>query len=247
VIRVLLVDDEPLALRGLENALEADCGVEIVGTATNGAAAIQAIRSLTPEVVFLDIQMPGLNGLEVASAISTDCAPEVIFVTAFEQYAVEAFAVEAVDYLLKPIEAGRVLQSIQRVRRRRAALATLKTDFEFSNTTASLHFPDRHGGFSIPQSEIVWIEAAKDYALVHTEKRSYMLRTTMADLADQLQPPLRRVHRSAYVAIDRVQRTVSSGKGVFSVILNGDIEVQVGPSYARAIRSELGHLDQKDC
>jgi DNA-binding LytR/AlgR family response regulator len=242
VIRVLLVDDEPLSLRGLERALESESAVQIVGSAANGHAAMEAIATLKPDLVFLDIQMPGLTGLEVASVIQRDSATEVVFVTAFEQYALEAFAVEAVDYLLKPIQPDRVRQSIQRAQRRRSALGSVKTDTLSSASAATLHFPDRSGGFSIPQSEIVWIEAAKDYALVHTEKRSFMLRTTMSDLANQLQPPLKRVHRSAYVAIDRIQRIKPSGKGVFSVVLTGDVEVQVGPTYARAIRSELRHL-----
>ena len=241
MIRVLLVDDEPLSSRGLELVLERETGIEIVGTATNGDDALRLITTLQPDLVFLDIQLPGLSGLQVASAIH--CVPfvEVIFVTAFEQYALEAFTVDAVDYLLKPIQPERVLQSLQRAKRRRSGVRTDRDRSDLTSTAALLHFPDRHGGFDISQSEIIWVEAEKDYALVHTEKRSFILRTTMIALSKQLQPPLVRVHRSAYVSLDRVCRLLPSSKGVFSVVLADDTKVQVGPSYSRVVRAMLRH------
>lgn len=244
MLRVVLVDDEPLSLRGLERLLQREADVEIVGTAMSGDTALRAIRALKPDIVFLDVQMPGLSGIEVASALRDEGAPEIIFVTAFDQYAVEAFGVEAVDYVLKPLQADRVRQSLQRAKRRSLMLSA-----PYSTTQPSvgpvLHLPDRYGGIHIYQSEIIWIEAEKDYALVHTESRSLMLRTTMSDLARSLSPPLMRVHRSAFVSLNRVHRTVASGKGVFSLVLNDGTTVQVGPSYACSIRLAIRRLNVK--
>ncbi len=239
LMRVLLVDDEPLSLRGLVRVLQKEEDVHIAGTAMSGDTALRAIQALKPDLVFLDVQMPGLNGVEVASALQAQGSPDIVFVTAYDHYAAEAFGVDAVDYILKPVQPDRLRQSLQRAKRRRAIAAAVGTAVQSAAEGPRLHFPDRYGGFDIAQSEIVWIEAEKDYALIHTESRSYMLRTTMSDLARQLEPPIARVHRSAYVALDRVQRTIASGKGVFSLVLNDDATVQVGPSYARSIRTEL--------
>jgi DNA-binding LytR/AlgR family response regulator len=251
-MRILLIDDEPFAIRRLTLALKNTPEVEIVGTAANGDAALIEIRRLKPDLVILDVQMPGLSGLSVAAALEEQDGPEIIFLTAFDRYATEAFSVEATDYLLKPLKPERLEQALQRARRRIAEKALIRSA---AGSPASiepgppaqgpglalpvLHIPDRRGGQDLPQSDIVWIEAAKDYALVHTRSRTFILRTTMAELAAQLQPSIVRVHRSAFVALDAVHHWLRSSRGFLTLVLEDGVAVQVGPSYAQTVRSAL--------
>ena len=243
-MRVLLVDDEPLALRRLAMAFEDIDGAEVVGTAGDGDSACDAIRSLKPDIVILDVQMPGRSGMAVAAGLDALDRPEIVFLTAFEQYAADAFDVEATDYLLKPVRLTRLKQAIDRARRRRAERAPhlnpAAAEKPAQIPAAHLHIPDRTGGRRVFLSDIVWIEAAKDYALIHTPTRSHMTRTTMTELDGQLDPSIMlRVHRSAFVRIGAVQKLTRPGKGLVSLILQGDIEVQVGPSYFRKVQDVL--------
>ncbi len=205
-MRILLVDDEKLALRRLSQALKDVAGAEIVGIAMDGEAALKQIRELQPDLVLLDVEMPGLDGIEVARAVQDQQAPEIVFCSAFDRYATDAFSVEAVDYLIKPVKSDRLRQGVARSQRRLTEKRALGAD-EAASIAASdetlakpsarrpyLHLPDRHGGRDLPQADIIWIEAAKDYALIHTRTRSHILRTTMAELAAQLQPSILRVH-----------------------------------------------------
>lgn len=235
-MRIVIADDEPLALRGLSTLLEAEPDVLVVGTAAGGDEALRLVRAERPDLVFLDIQMPGLNGLDVAAALGDAGAPDVVFVTAFADYAAQAFSVDAVDYLLKPVQPERLQQSLQRARRRRREQESSEIA-DTATAARSLHVPDRHGGIDVAQADIVWIEAAKDYGLLHTERRSYMIRTTMADLAGRLGPDIVRVHRSAFVALKHVGQLRSIGKGTIAVRLDDGTEIQVGPSYAKAVRA----------
>jgi DNA-binding LytR/AlgR family response regulator len=256
-MRVLLVDDEPLALRRLMFSLREVPNVEIVGTANDGDAALGQIKLLKPDLVILDVEMPGLDGLEVAQKIGMT-ETEVVFCTAFERYAFEAFSVEATDYLLKPVKPARLRQAINRAERRiaerqaardLAARIANRPGIEAGagsprgpEQPAILHLPDRHGGRDLPQSEIIWIESAKDYALIRTRTRSYIIRTTMAALAPQLIPSIVRVHRSAFVAVACVKRRLPTEKGVFSLILDDEAEIPVGPTYLLQVRRILRTL-----
>lgn len=244
-MRVLLVDDEPLALRRLAMAFEDIGGVEVVGTAGDGDSAVDRIRELKPDIVILDVQMPGQSGMAVAAGLDAEDRPEIVFLTAFEQYAADAFEVEATDYLLKPVRLNRLKQAIDRARRRRGEKpAPGAPPAPERPAEPFLHLPDRHGGRRIYLSDIVWIEAAKDYALIHTPTRSHMVRITMAELDAQLDAAIMlRVHRSAFVRIGAVSRLTRPGKGLVSLVLAGDIEVQVGPSYFRKVQDVLAGLE----
>ncbi|WP_144033594.1 LytR/AlgR family response regulator transcription factor [Sphingomonas guangdongensis] len=233
-----MADDEPLALRGMVRLLDNVEDVEVVGTATTGQSALEIIRAASPDLVLLDIQMPGTSGLEVAAALAAGSPTDIIFVTAFDTHAIEAFALDAVDYLLKPVQPDRLHQSLQRARRRLASTREpVSTATE--DEPPCLHVPQKGGEIDVPQSEIVWIEAARDYCLIHTDQRSFIIRTTMADLATQLIPRIMRVHRSAYVCLDKVERFEVDEKGSATLVLGDRLHVAVGPSYTKAVRAAL--------
>lgn len=252
-MRVLLVDDEELALDRLAMLLRDIEGVELVGTARNGEEALAAIALHQPDLVVLDIQMPGHNGLRVAAELPPESRPEIIFVTAHEHYAPDAFDVDAVDYLLKPVRFDRLRQSIDRAKRRRTlreqAERALMLEQQMSHLQApagqprdevAFWVPERTGQRRVPLDTIDWIEAARDYVLLHTDLRSHMLRTTMSGLEERLVgSDLLRVHRSAFVRPAKVREVQRSGRSI-TLILEGGANVQVGPSYLSAIEQALG-------
>jgi DNA-binding LytR/AlgR family response regulator len=243
-LRILLVDDEPLALRRLTLALRNFPGVEVVGEARDGDAALLEAQRLAPDILIIDVEMPGRSGLAVAAEFEREAGPEIIIHSAFDRYAAAAFEVEALDYLLKPLRPDRLRQAIDRARRRRDDKAVRTAKETRSASQPSLHVPDRHGGREVPFAEIVWIEAARDYALIHTGTRTHILRTTMADLARELPDTLRRVHRSAFVALAHVRRWALATKGAHGFILSDGTEVTVGPSYIQEVRAALRSLDR---
>ncbi|HYI47576.1 MAG TPA: LytTR family DNA-binding domain-containing protein [Allosphingosinicella sp.] len=253
-MRVLLVDDESLALDRL-SAFFADIeGVEVVGRAADGNQALERIRELKPDLVIMDIQMPGKTGLRAAADIDVDPRPELVFVTAHEHYAPDAFEVDAADYLLKPVRFDRLRQAVDRARRRRAQRSSTERAAELEAEVAALRgsgavqppgddgfwIPERHGQRRVPLDAIGWIEAARDYVLLHTELRSHLLRITMAALEERLAgSALLRVHRSAFVRPDRVVEVKREGRSLALVLVDG-AEVQVGPSYVAATKAALG-------
>lgn len=255
-LRVVLVDDEPIALRRLAMALTDVAGVEIVGTAGDGNSAERLIQKESPDLVILDIQMPGRTGLSLAAALPAETRPEVIFVTAFEHYAPDAFDVEAADYVLKPVRIDRLRQAIERVRRRiamreaEANVATLTARVEtltqqreedpgdgFPNAVWA---PAKGGEVRVTAAAIVWIEAAGDYVIIHTAHRSHMLRGTLTELEKVFSPTLiRRVHRSAMVNLTLVEGVKRPGRGALTLILEAKTEVAVGPNYTDAVATAL--------
>ncbi|WP_380874252.1 DNA-binding response regulator [Sphingomonas sp. DBB INV C78] len=252
-MRVLLVDDEALALDRL-NALFANVdGAEVVGQAMTGEEALEAITRLQPDLVILDIQMPGRNGLRTAADIMVEPRPEIVFVTAHEHYAPDAFDVDAADYVLKPIRFDRLRQAVERARRRRAMreqaervdsleeqVLSLRTNAAEARDDAAFWVPERHGQRRVPLDTINWIEAARDYVLLHTEMRSHMLRTTMGALEEKLVGSgLIRVHRSAFVRPERVTEVRRANRSIALILADG-AEVQVGPSYSDVVDSALG-------
>lgn len=253
-MRVLLVDDESLALDRLA-AFFADIeGVEVIGRAADGNQALERIRELKPDLVIMDIQMPGKTGLRAAADIDIEPRPELVFVTAHEHYAPDAFEVDAADYLLKPVRFDRLRQAVDRARRRRAQRSSAERAAELEAEIASLRgagavqppgddgfwIPERHGQRRVPLEAIGWIEAARDYVLLHTELRSHLLRITMAALEERLAgSALLRVHRSAFVRPDRVVEVKREGRSLALVLVDG-AEVQVGPSYVAATKAALG-------
>ncbi|MBT9471635.1 MAG: LytTR family DNA-binding domain-containing protein [Pseudomonadota bacterium] len=244
-MRVLLVDDEPAALERLSALLADASDVSIVGTARNGREAAQAIADLKPDLVLLDIQMPEASGLAVAAALPPNERPEIVFVTAFELYAADAFEVEAADYLLKPVRFDRLRQAIERARRRQA-LRAAAARAESALAAPADEDPDgfwvqvRTGFVRVPLADIDWIEAAKDYVLLHTATRSHIHRATMNALERKLNPAeLTRVHRSAFVRPSRVKEVQRLGKGLISLMLQDGVSVAVGPSYVNAVTGRL--------
>jgi two-component system LytT family response regulator len=257
MMRILLVDDEPLALERLQVAMASIPDTEIVGTAADGIEACEKILALQPDLAILDIQMPGLSGMEVAQSLNGANRPEVVFVTAFNRFAVEAFGVEATDYLLKPVGFDRLRIAIERVRRRRALVEADSRASELSTVVAALRedadqvapaaaydegiwVPGRQGAVRVPVDTIDRIEAARDYVLLNTPIKSYILRAKMSELEQRLDPRLMvRVHRSHIVRIDAVVGIERPGKGMLRLLLNDGANLQVGPNYQEQVTRAL--------
>jgi DNA-binding LytR/AlgR family response regulator len=252
-MRILLVDDESLALDRLRTLFADIEGVEVVGQAKEGTRALVLIDELKPDLIILDVQMPGRNGLRIAADLPMQDRPEVVFVTAHEHYAPDAFEIDAADYLLKPVRFDRLRHAVERARRRRALLAQAaraeRLEAELSNLRsgarpaedeAEIWVPDRHGQRRVPINSINWVEAARDYVLLHTDLRSHMLRITMSALEEKLaDTPFVRVHRSAFVQPDRVAEVRRSGR-TMTLVLHDGTQVQVGPSYSASVEDTLG-------
>lgn len=257
-MRILLVDDEPLALERLQVAMASIPETEIVGTAADGIEARDKIAALRPDLAILDIQMPGLSGMEVAQSLEGASRPDVVFVTAFNRFAIEAFGVEATDYLLKPVSFDRLRVAIDRVRRRRALIdaesrvselgavvTALREDADRAGPERAAYdegiwVPGRQGAVRVPVDTIDRIEAARDYVLLNTPIKSYILRAKMSEIEQRLDPRLMlRVHRSHIVRIDTVVGIERPGKGMLRLLLNDGANLQVGPNYQAQVTRAL--------
>jgi DNA-binding LytR/AlgR family response regulator len=255
VLRVLIVDDEPLARRRLEILLRDQAEVELVGAAPDGAAARRMIAELNPDVVLLDIKMPGLTGLELLDALG-ETAPIVIFVTAFDRFALDAFDRAAFDYLLKPVEPARLTASLARAREALAEHAAAERVRELeeilhnlrSGPTMSTPAPaaafdrdiwiqERGGRINLPVAAIDWVAAERDYVRIHAGARSFLVRQSIGALAARLDPALFvRVHRSSLVRADRIVRLRhAAGRG--SVMLSTGAEVAVSRRHMGALKA----------
>lgn len=238
-MRVFIVDDEPLALEWLRASLGRLSDIEIVGEAADGDMALERIAGLDPDVVLLDIQMPGRSGVEVARALTRRARPEVVFVTAFSHWAAEAFELDATDYLLKPVRADRLEEAMNRAQRRLIS-ADVGTP---STPTFDAGFWVRHkeGLVRVLVADIRRIEADKDYALIHTHLRTHILRKTMRELEDRLDPKdIVRVHRSAFVRLATVRRVERNRRGLMRLHTEDGAVVDVGASYAKRVAAALG-------
>jgi two-component system response regulator AlgR len=242
-LHVLLVDDEPLALRRLETLFGDIDDVEVVGTAATGDEAEAQIARLRPDLVMLDISMPGKSGIRVAADLAADPRPEIIFVTAFEQYAPDAFEVDAADYLLKPVRFDRLRQAVERARRRRTMrdAADRRAGVPVEARDEAIWVQVAGGNLRLPIAQIEWIEAARDYVLFHTATRSFIHRISMAALEQLLGPEqLMRVHRSTFIRPALVNGVQRLGKGLIALEMQDGAVVQVGPSYVKAVLDRLG-------
>jgi two-component system, LytTR family, response regulator len=247
-LRTLLVDDEPLALERLQVFFRDIAGAEVVGTARDGKEAAEAIERLKPDLALLDIQMPEQNGLRVAATLPPEDRPEIIFVTAFEQYAPDAFEVEAADYLLKPVRFDRLWQAVERAKRRKhqrtlagRAEAAAAPDCARED---GLWVPTRAGAVFVPVETIDWIEAQRDYVMLHTATRSHILRISMRALEEKLDPAqLMRVHRSAFARPANIVELQRLGRTISAVVLRDGAIVQVGPNYSKAVAERLKLAD----
>jgi len=217
-IRVLVADDEPLARRGVRQLLSPHRDMTVVGEARNGAETLTALDALSPDLLFLDVQMPEMDGFEVLRARGADRMPPVVFVTAHDQFAVRAFEAHALDYLVKPLHVDRFETALQRVRERlrlmeavdlAARLRALLEAEQAEREKCSVEWlvvPIATGELVIPVTEIDWIGADDYYACLHVGAKSHLLRESLASLETRLDPRrFARVHRSAIVQIDRIR------------------------------------------
>ncbi len=254
-IRTILVDDEKLAVQGLALRLEAFADVEIIDTCSNGREAIRKIKTEKPDLVFLDIQMPGFDGFSVVKGVMEIDPPLIVFVTAYEEHAIRAFEANAVNYLMKPVAEDKLADTIERVRERIAqkksteeaeklkdVLAEVAPDRAEELTDAGaesadrfeklINVKDRGQIFRVEVDSIERIEAAGDYMCIYTAENSLILRETMKDLERRLDPRVfQRVHRSWIVNLDQVRQVKPHTNGECFLVLDSGAEVKVSRSY----------------
>ncbi|HEY6413596.1 MAG TPA: LytTR family DNA-binding domain-containing protein [Edaphobacter sp.] len=233
-LRTVITDDEPLARERLKLLLSQDAEIDVVAECRTGKETIARLKSAPTDLLFLDIQMPGGGGFDVIDAIGLPNMPPTVFVTAHSEFAVKAFAVEAIDYLTKPIEPVRLQETLVRVKERAAGKTALLTQQQLSQTLAALQSSARdekpyqerfiiHDGpkdVLINVCDIDWIEAADYYSCLHVGNRKYMLRETIKELSDKLDPAkFVRIHRSIIVKIAQVQEIHRDGRAEYFVVL----------------------------
>jgi two-component system, LytTR family, response regulator len=245
VIRVLIVDDEPIAVRGIRQQLRGEADLEVIGECGDGAAAIDAITGLAPDLVFLDIQMPEVGGFDVVEAIGVARMPAVVFVTAYDEHALRAFDVHAVDYVLKPIDRHRFRTAVERARRR-LAHAPGQLDRRIAAALGELGRPAHDYAkrlaikgdgrvILVDVDEVDRLEAAGNYVEVHSGARHHLVRETMASLEARLDPArFVRVSRSSIVNADRVRELQPMFNGDFVVVLRDGTKVAGSRRYRAA-------------
>lgn len=255
-IRTILVDDEKLAIQGLELRLQPFEDIEIVGTCHNGREAIRKIKTLKPDLVFLDIQMPGFDGFSVVQGVMDIDPPLFVFVTAYSEHAIKAFEAQAIDYLMKPVEPERLADTMDRVRSRlsdkrtsdelerlrnvinevapNAAdnLGQVDEDMASTRFEKLINVKDRGQIFRVDVASIERIDAAGDYMCIYTADNSLILRETMKDLEKRLDPrTFQRVHRSTIVNLDQVRQVKPHTNGECFLVLESGAQVKVSRSY----------------
>lgn len=258
-IRALIVDDESLARDYLRSLISECNDVELVGEADNGEAALTALGELAPDLIFLDVQMPGLDGMEVIEEAGPENLPAIVFVTAFDQYAQKAFDVNAVDYLLKPFSRKRFEQALDKARRELNRGLGSDTTEKLHNLLDAYHSaktgtPAPEGGWLnripvkldkkvviIPCESIDWIEAADDYVIIHAEGAKRLHSDTMYNLERSLDPQrFVRIHRSAIVNLDRVKELRSLSGNGYLVALTTGAELKLSRHRKGALEKALG-------
>lgn len=233
-LKTIVTDDEPLARERLKLLLSHDKEIELVAECKNGKETITCLKSMPADLLFLDIQMPGVNGFDVIDTIGFRHMPPTVFVTAHHEFAVKAFAVQAIDYLTKPIEHLRLQETLVRVKERIAGTAALLTQEQLSETLAALRSLPRNGKLYqerfivrdgtrdvlINACDIDWVEAADYYSCLHVAGRKYMLRESIKLLSDKLDPvKFVRIHRSVIVRIEQVREIHRDGRAEYFVLL----------------------------
>jgi len=264
VLRILVVDDEPLGRQRLLDLLADEADVEVAGTAADGAAAVEAIRTLRPDLVFLDVQMPRMSGLDVVQAIGPAEMPATVFVTAYDQYALHAFDAAAVDYLVKPFKDDRFAEALRRARRRiesetrerlheqllallhgGAPPAAAPTASEASEAPPRylerIAVQMRGKMRVVPVAKLEYVTADGPYAELHVGAHRYVIRESMQHLEEKLDPErFLRIHRSAIVRLDLVDALLRSEGSEYQVQLKGGVRLRVGRSRREALERRLG-------
>ncbi|MDP5210936.1 LytTR family DNA-binding domain-containing protein [Microbulbifer sp. 2205BS26-8] len=265
-LSAIIVDDEPLARRGLSLRLAQMPGVEVIAECSNGREALEQILTLKPDVAFVDIQMPGINGLQLVQQIPMEQLPQVVFVTAYDQYAVKAFEINAVDYVLKPIEEERLELALSRVQEKIATADIAQQREQLLEAVADLTrqspevleqklasgkiagsaYPDKiavkdSGKITlVPAREIDWIDAAGDYMCVHARGETHVMRITMKELEQQLDPTwFQRIHRSTIVNLSRVREIRAHINGEYHLVLENGECLKMSRSYKSKVQHFL--------
>jgi two-component system LytT family response regulator len=266
-LRVLICDDELLARQRLEDLLRSEEGVEIVGMGENGTEAVRAIRELDPDLVFLDVQMPGMTGVEVLAQVGPEAMPPTIFVTAYDQYAVKAFEVAALDYLVKPFDDERFEQAFHRARhlleleevgrmtKRLVSLLGNRGARPSESSASPATAPPPHSAAYleriavesrgqvrvVPVEKIDYITASGPYAELHLGPQLYLIRDRMQNLEERLDPErFFRIHRSAIVQIDRIETLLRGAGGDYAVRLRGGVQLPVSRNRREELEERLG-------
>jgi two-component system LytT family response regulator len=251
-IRVLVVDDEPLAREKIRGMAADDAELRVVGECSNGAEAIDAIQALRPDLILLDVQMPEVGGFAVLEALKDEGLPPVIFITAYDHYAVRAFEFHALDYLLKPFDRERFCAAIDRAKRQirrenggaldARILALLEQMREQPRYTERLVVKTGGRVFFLNAEEIDWVEAEGNYVSIHAGKKAYLLRETISGIEGQLDPHhFVRIHRSAVVNINRIKELQPWSHGEYHVILHDGTQLTLSRSYRDNLQSALGN------
>lgn len=265
-IKVIIVDDEPLAREGVALRLAQHDDIQIIAECENGSDAIRAILSLAPDLVFLDIKMPRVSGFDVINAVGVEHMPPVIFLTAYDEFALEAFRTHAVDYLLKPIENDRFIESLQHARQHilknkiaergeqltqllrqtQAASSSEKPAFTQQDAAPGGRLVIRSYGhvYLLQADDIYWVEAEGDYVSVHTPAKSHLVRETMKSMEQRLTPyGFQRVHRSCIVNLHYVRELISMDNGDYQIILRDNTCVKLSRNYRDILYQRLNtHL-----
>lgn len=249
-IRVVIVDDEPPALAKMRRLLKSDAGVEVVAEAASGPEAVERIAALQPDLVFLDVQMPGMDGFAVIDALAGETLPHIVFATAFDEYAVRAFGVHAVDYLLKPFDAARLREALERARQRIAGAAGTADDERFRRVARDARPAGRplsrllvrtSGGTArlLPLHEVDWIEAEENYVRLHSGADSFLVRGTLTALEERLDPErFVRAHRSHIVNLEAIRELHPWSHGDWKIVLHTGRELML----SRRFRDRLPEL-----
>ncbi|HJU90124.1 MAG TPA: LytTR family DNA-binding domain-containing protein [Gemmatimonadaceae bacterium] len=261
MIKTVVVDDEPLARRRILRLLKAEPDVDVVAECSDGREAIATIRQHQPDLVFLDVQMPEIDGFGVLQALDPQQVPLVIFTTAYDQYAVRAFEVHALDYLVKPFDPERFRSAFQRARdqleRAQASDQNQRLITLLEQLAAQARAGDgaaggdryldrlmiRSGGkiFFVKTAEIDWVEAAANYVRLHVGRESHVIRETISNLAERLDPThFARIHRSTIVNLDRVKEMQPWFSGEYIVILRDGTRLKLSRGYRERLEEQLG-------
>lgn len=264
-LTAVIVDDEPLALEGLSLRLAKIPEIKVIGQAENGDEAIKLCQTLEPDVLFLDLQLPGLNGIEVVQAMQADTLPMIVFVSAYSEYAIEAFELNAIDYVLKPANLGRLQKTVSRILERQNPHQAEKEKFKLLNAlgeTSGIEITELEEWLEtdeplptsinqeiviknsdnekvlVPVKEIKWVDAAGDYMCVHTEKDTHVLRITMKKLQSLLdEKQFARIHKSTIVNLNHVISIKPLRNNESIVTLDDDIELKVSRNYSPVLQN----------
>jgi two-component system LytT family response regulator len=249
--RVLIVDDEPLARERIRTLLLEEPGVEIVGEAADGITGAESVLALSPDIVFLDVQMPGADGFDLIEAVGSSKMPFVVFVTAYDRYALKAFDVHALDYLLKPFDRERFRQALTRARQQvhrtsggeiERRLAAIVEDLRPAKARTE-RFVVKSGGriFFVRTAEIDWIEAAGNYVKLHVGADSHLIRETMNAVEHKLSPDVFvRIHRCHIVNIEQVRELQPWFNGEYAVFLKNGTRLTLSRGYRERLQERVG-------